>query len=213
MSGRDIALLVLSFALGSIPFAYLLTRWNLGGDIRQMGSGNVGATNVLRTQGKLLGALTLVLDFSKAAAAVWACRRWGDAPWLDAAGGAAAVLGHCFPPALGFRGGKGIASGLGAFLFIAPVATVFAFAVFVLEVLTLRFVSLGSILGSLAFGASMLALHLAKGWYSMPQVAIAGALCLLLVQRHHKNIARLLKGEEPRIWGKKKAAPGAEGRP
>ena len=207
MTGKDLALLLLSFALGSVPFAYLLTRWNLGGDIRQMGSGNVGATNVLRTQGKLLGALTLVLDFAKAAAAVWACRRWGDAPWLDTAGGAAAVLGHCYPPVLGFRGGKGIASGLGAFLFIAPLPTLIALGAFVLEVLTLRFVSLGSIVGSLTFGASMLALHAVKGWYSAAQVAVACGLCLLLVQRHHKNIARLLRGEEPRIWGKKKASP------
>jgi glycerol-3-phosphate acyltransferase PlsY len=212
MSAKDLFLLVLSFALGSVPFAYLLTRWNLGRDIREMGSGNVGATNVLRTQGKLLGALTLLLDFAKAAAAVWFCRRWGDAPWLDTAGGAAAVLGHCFPPALGFRGGKGIASGLGAFLFIAPVPTLIALGAFVLEVLILRFVSLGSILGSLTFGASMLVLHAAKGWYSLPQVAIAGGLCLLLVQRHHKNIARILRGEEPRIWGKKRAPSPAEDR-
>lgn len=204
MTGRDIVLLVIAFLLGSIPFAYLITRFRLGKDIRTLGSGNVGATNVLRTQGKVLGLLTLLLDFGKAALAVWICRQWGQAPWLDAAGGAAAVLGHCFPPALGFKGGKGIASGLGAFLFIAPLPTGIAFIVFVAEVLTFRFVSLGSILGSLTFGTSVLALHVFRGWYSLPTVCIVAGLSLLLVQRHHKNIRNLLAGTEPRIWGKKK---------
>lgn len=209
MTGRDVLLLGIAYLLGSIPFAYLLTRLRSGQDIRTMGSGNVGATNVLRTQGKLLGLVTLLLDFGKAALAVWICRRWGQAPWLDAAGGAAAVLGHCFPPTLGFKGGKGIASGLGAFLFIAPLPTGIALIVFVAEVLTLRFVSLGSILGSLTFGASVLALHLLRGWYSLPTVCIVAGLSLLLVQRHHKNIRNLLAGTESRIWGekRKKEAP------
>ncbi len=209
MTGRDLLLLGLSYLLGSIPFAYLLTRLRSGQDIRTMGSGNVGATNVLRTQGKLLGLVTLILDFGKAALAVWLCRTYGRAPWLDAAGGALAVLGHCFPPALGFKGGKGIASGLGAFLFIAPLPTAVALLVFVAEVLTLRFVSLGSVLGALTFGASVVVLHIVRGLYPLPTVVIVAALCLLLVQRHHANIGRLLAGTEPRIWGnkRKEAAP------
>jgi glycerol-3-phosphate acyltransferase PlsY len=201
---KDFLLLALSFGLGSIPFAYLITHLRSGQDIRTMGSGNVGATNVLRTQGKWLGLLTLLLDAGKAALSVWLCRTWGVAPWLDAAGGAAAVVGHCFPPALGFKGGKGIASGLGAFLFIAPFPTLLAFAVFLAELLTLRFVSLGSVLASLTFGVSMLILHLLKGWYSLPQAIIGFGLGLLLVQRHHTNIRRLLQGTESRLWGERK---------
>jgi glycerol-3-phosphate acyltransferase PlsY len=170
-------------------------------DIREHGSGNIGATNVLRTQGKSLGALTLVLDFAKAAASVWICRTWGSQEWMPAAGGAAAVVGHCFPFSLGFRGGKGIASALGAFLFIAPVATFTAFGVFVLEVLTLRWVSLGSILAALAFGGTMVGCHLAFGWYNPVAAAIGAGLSLLLVARHLSNIRNLLRGTESKLWG------------
>jgi glycerol-3-phosphate acyltransferase PlsY len=198
---RDILLLILCYVLGSIPFGYILTRARAGVDIRDHGSGNIGATNVLRTQGKALGALTLILDFGKAAASVWICRIWGSAPWMDAAGGAAAVVGHCFPFTLGFRGGKGIASGLGAFLFIAPVPTFAALGVFVLELATLRWVSLGSILASIVFGAGMVGCHLAFGWYNGVSAAIGACLAALMVTRHHKNIRNLLAGAEPRLWG------------
>jgi glycerol-3-phosphate acyltransferase PlsY len=198
---RDALLIILSYLLGSIPFGYLLTRAKAGVDIREHGSGNIGATNVLRTQGKALGALTLLLDFAKAAASVWICRTWGSQPWMDAAGGAAAVVGHCFPFTLGFRGGKGIASGLGAFLFIAPVPTLVALGVFVLELLTFRWVSLGSILASLTFGAVMVGCHMAFDWYDSVACVIGACLAVLMVTRHHRNIANLLKGAEPRLWG------------
>ncbi len=209
MTGRDGLLLALCFLMGSVPFAYLVTRLRGVGDIRTLGSGNVGATNVLRTQGKLWGLVTLVLDFGKAALAVWLCRRFGAAPWLDAAGGACAVLGHCFPPWLKFRGGKGVASALGAFTFIAPVPTLIALGVFVLEVATLRFISLGSVLAAAAFALSLAAFHFARGLYSLPHVVVAAVLALLIVQRHHANIGRLAAGTEPHIWGdkKKEAAP------
>lgn len=201
MTFRDILLVILCYLLGSIPFGYLLTRAKAGVDIRDHGSGNIGATNVLRTQGKALGALTLVLDFAKAAASVWICRTWGSQPWMDAAGGAAAVAGHCFPFSLGFRGGKGIASGLGAFLFIAPVPTVIALGVFLLEVLTLRWVSLGSIFAALTFGAVMLGCHLTLGWYTLTSSLIGACLAVLLVARHHTNIRNLLRGTESKLWG------------
>jgi glycerol-3-phosphate acyltransferase PlsY len=201
MTFRDALLLILCYLLGAIPFGYLLTRYRTGVDIREHGSGNIGATNVLRTQGKALGALTLVLDFCKAAASVWICRTWGSQEWMPAAGGAAAVVGHCFPFSLGFRGGKGIASALGAFLFIAPVATFTAFGVFVLEVLTLRWVSLGSILAALAFGGTMVGCHLAFGWYNPASAAIGAGLSVLLVTRHHSNIRNLLRGTESKLWG------------
>jgi acyl phosphate:glycerol-3-phosphate acyltransferase len=198
---RDALLLALCYGLGSIPFGYLLARAKAGVDIREHGSGNTGATNVLRTQGKALGALTLLLDFAKAAASVWICRAWGSAPWMDAAGGAAAVVGHCFPFCLGFRGGKGIASGIGAFVFIAPVPTLAALGVFILEVATLRWVSLGSILASITFGLATVGCHMAFGWYDPVSSIVAAGLALLLVARHRSNIRNLLAGTEPKAWG------------
>lgn len=202
MNGTDAALLGSAYLLGAIPFGYIFTRLRTGRDIRTMGSGNIGATNVLRTQGKLLALLTLLLDFGKSALSVWFCARWGSEPWMAAAGGAAAVVGHCFPVFLGFRGGKGIASGLGAFLFISPLPTAIAVGVFVVELLTIRYVSLGSILASLTLGAVLLVFHFALGWYTLPVVLIGAAMGILLVTRHHKNIRNLLSGTEPRLWGK-----------
>ncbi len=204
MSFRDLLLVLLAYCLGSMPFAYVITRWRTGRDIREMGSGNAGATNVLRTQGKLLGLVTLLLDAGKAALSVWFCRKWGSAEWMGAAGGAAAVVGHCFPFSLQFRGGKGVASGLGAFLFIAPLPTLLALAAFLLEILSLRFVSLGSIVGSLTFGFSLLAFHLIKGWYSLPTALLGLGTALLLVARHHRNIQNLMRGTESTLWGRGK---------
>jgi glycerol-3-phosphate acyltransferase PlsY len=194
-------LLLAAYLLGAVPFGYLFTRVKTGLDIRTMGSGNIGATNVLRTQGKILGLLTLVLDFGKAALAVWFCGRWGSSDWMGAAGGGAAVVGHCFPVFLGFRGGKGIASGLGAFLFIAPLPAAIALAVFVAELLALRWVALGSVLASLTFGASILAFHFLFGWYSLPAACIGAGTSLLLVARHHRNLRNLLAGRESKLWG------------
>ena len=205
MTLRDVLLIVLAYLLGSIPFGYILTRAKTGEDIRDRGSGNIGATNVLRTQGKVLGALTLLLDFAKAAVSVWICRAGGSVSWMDAAGGGAAVVGHCFPFCLGFRGGKGIASGFGAFLFVAPVPTLAALGVFILEVATLRWVSLGSILASLTFGCVMVGCHMALGWYDLPAAVLGAGLSLLLVARHHSNIRKLLAGAEPKAWGVKAA--------
>lgn len=211
MTVLDGFLLLAAYLLGAIPFGYLFTRFRTGRDIRTMGSGNIGATNVLRTQGKALGLLTLLLDFGKAAASVWFCGRWGGAEWMGAAGGGAAVLGHCFPVFLGFRGGKGIASGLGAFLFVAPLPAAIALGVFVAELLLFRWVALGSVLASLAFGATLLSFHLLFGWYSLTVACIGSGTALLMVARHHKNIRNLLAGREPRLWGagspKERAGP------
>jgi glycerol-3-phosphate acyltransferase PlsY len=207
MNFTDILIIVGAYLLGAIPFGYILTRYKAGADIRTMGSGNIGATNVLRTQGKLLALVTLVLDFSKGAFPVWAGLHWGHAPWMNAAAGAAAVVGHCFPVFLGFRGGKGIATGLGAFLFIAPVPTLIALCVFLAEVLTIRFVSLGSVLASLTFGAILVAGHFASGRYNLEVAALGAGIALLLVARHHSNIGHLLDGTESRLWGDKRRVP------
>ncbi len=212
MTLRDGWILLICYLAGSIPFGLLLTRWREGADIRTLGSGNIGATNVLRTQGKVLGALTLVLDFAKAALSVWAGHRFGSAPFVGAAAGTAAVVGHCFPVYLKFRGGKGIASGLGTFLFIAPTATLAAFAVFVAEILLLRYVSLGSVLACLTFSGTILGLHYLLDWYPAGSAWIGAATGLLLITRHHSNLRRLLAGTEPRVWGPGSQC-GAGGKP
>lgn len=210
MTGVDAGILAAAYFLGAVPFGWLLTRAAGGGDIRSLGSGNIGATNVLRTQGKGLALLTLLLDFGKAALSVYAGRRFGSAPFVGAAAGAAAVVGHCFPVYLRFKGGKGIASGLGTFLLVAPAATLAAFAVFLAEILSLRYVSLGSVLASLAFSAFLLLSHLAWGWYDLPTALLGAATGLLLVSRHRANLQRLRRGTEPRLWGN---TPKEGGRP
>jgi len=210
MTGSDLGILAAAYFLGAVPFGLLLTRAAGGGDIRTQGSGNIGATNVLRTQGKGLALLTLLLDFGKAALPVYLGRRFGSAPFVGAAAGAAAVVGHCFPVYLRFKGGKGIASGLGTFLLVAPAATLAAFLVFLGEILTLRYVSLGSVLGSLAFAAFLLFSHLAWGWYDLPTAVLGALTGLLLVSRHRANLQRLLQGTEPRLWGN---GPKEGGRP
>lgn len=209
MTGTDAGILAAAYLLGAVPFGLILTRAAGGGDLRRMGSGNIGATNVLRTQGKALALLTLLLDFGKAALSVYVGRRVGSAPFVGAAAGAAAVVGHCFPIYLRFKGGKGIASGLGTFLLVAPAATAAAFLVFLAEILTLRYVSLGSVLASLTFSVFLAVSHWASGWYDLPTVVLGGLTGLLLVSRHRANLQRLRKGTEPRLWGK---GPGRGGR-
>src|SRR5688572_14341568 len=143
-----VAVVALAYLLGSIPFGYLLVRLRGGGDVRETGSGGTGATNVTRRAGKGVGVLTLALDALKGAAAVLAARALlggaGGAEWWVCAAGAAAVLGHVFPVWLRFRGGKGVATGLGVFLVLAPLATACALVAFVAVVRLWRYVSLGS---------------------------------------------------------------------
>ncbi|MCI4397469.1 MAG: glycerol-3-phosphate 1-O-acyltransferase PlsY [Acidobacteria bacterium] len=208
MMSTDILLLLGSYLVGAIPFGYLFTKLRTGADIREKGSGNIGATNVLRTQGPLWGALTLALDFGKAALAVNCCRYFGSAPWMIPAGGFAAVFGHCYPVYIGFRGGKGIASGFGAFIFISPAAAFCGVAVFSAVVGLTRLVALGSILGSLAFGASLFLLHAFWGWYDIPTCWAGLCVALLLVARHHKNIRNMIRKEEPRLGEKDRDSQG-----
>lgn len=210
MTWRDVLLLLGAYLLGSIPFGYIITRMRTGKDIRSEGSGNIGATNVTRTQGKPWGILTLLLDAAKATAAVLLCAHLsplGPDSWMGAAGGAAAVVGHCYPVTIGFRGGKGVASGLGAFLPIAPIATLVALAVFILAVAVWRRVALGSILGALAFAASLFILHFGFGRLAQAVPWIGLGLSLLLILRHQENIRRLLAGTEPALWGPGRSEP------
>ena len=190
------------YLLGSIPFGVLLTRAFGAGDLRQIGSGNIGATNVLRTGRKELAAATLVLDGAKGAVAVLLARHFvpqlGDHAAMIA--GAAAMIGHCYPVWLKFRGGKGVATLLGLALALAwPVGLVFA-AVWLGTVLLLRISSLGGMAGAVAAPVAALAFG-----YPVYAVGLAG-LAVILMWRHRENIARLRAGTEPRVGAKKGAA-------
>jgi glycerol-3-phosphate acyltransferase PlsY len=211
MSAAAIAAVVAAYLLGSLSFAVLLVRKATGKDIRQEGSGNAGATNVLRAHGKGLALAVAVLDVLKGTAAVLLARALtgGDARVMAAAG-LAAVLGHVFPVFYGFRGGKGVATALGAFVALAPWATLASLGLMILVVAATRFVSLGSMLG-------MAALPLLAGLVFSAQasiVAAAAATAVLIVWKHRENIARLSKGQERRLGsrsGRRSSAraPGA----
>src|SRR5947209_6478038 len=146
-----IALLVLPIAylLGAIPFGYLLVKWKTGGDVRAAGSGNIGATNVLRTQGRAAGFATLLLDIAKGYAAVWIAGRWTDRDpmWMSLAA-LAVIAGHAYPVFLKFKGGKAVASFVGAMVCLAPLAMAAEVVVFVAVVVWTRHISLGSIVGA-----------------------------------------------------------------
>jgi glycerol-3-phosphate acyltransferase PlsY len=187
--------IAVAYLIGSLPFSFLVARAFGVHDVRQVGSGNVGATNVLRSAGKVAGALALVLDVGKGAAAAALAGRLapGEAA-LPAVAAVASVVGHMFPVWLRFRGGKGVATGLGAFAPLAPAAALGAVAVFVLAALATRFVSLGSVAGGVALGAVALALR------GPDPVAIAAALtAALVVFRHRANLRRILGGTERRM--------------
>jgi glycerol-3-phosphate acyltransferase PlsY len=197
-----VAVVSLAYLLGSIPFGYLLVRLSGGGDVRQTGSGGTGATNVSRRAGKRVGVLTLLLDALKGAAAVLLARGLlgaGDEWWVCAAG-VAAVLGHVFPVWLRFRGGKGVATGLGVFLVLAPLATLCALAVFVAVVRLWRYVSLGSMTGAAALPLAVWALGALgiSDRAAAPVLAVAFTGAALIVFMHRANIGRLLRGEESR---------------
>jgi len=183
---------LLGYALGSIPFGLLLTRAAGLGDVRRIGSGNIGATNVLRTGNKALAAATLALDFAKGFFAVWiAARLYGEVGMVFAAGGA--VLGHCFPVWLRFKGGKGVATNAGvAFALAWPIGL--AYALVWLSVLAIFRIS------SLAGMSAVIAAAAAAPLIGYPQFfPVLAAIAALIVYLHRANIARLMRGEEPRL--------------
>jgi glycerol-3-phosphate acyltransferase PlsY len=194
VNGTTIAVLALAYLLGSVPFGLVLTRLTGAGDLRAIGSGNIGATNVLRTGRKGLAAATLLLDMAKGFAAVWLAR-W-VALELAALAGAAAVLGHCFPVWLRFRGGKGVATLMGVALGLAwAIGGVYA-AVWLGMLGLTRTSSLGGM--SAAVSAPLAAL--AFGYHAF--VPVLAGLAVLVVWLHRANIRRLLAGTEPKV-GKK----------
>jgi glycerol-3-phosphate acyltransferase PlsY len=190
------ALLVVGgYLLGSLSFAFLLVRWRTGADIRTVGSGNAGATNVLRAHGKGLAAAVALLDIAKGAAAVLLVRLVTADSRYAAAAGLAAILGHVFPLYSGFRGGKGVATAVGAFLALAPLAMAACLAVFVGIVAATRYVSLGSMI-------AIVLLPPAAGLLSHASRAIvvaAAATAVLVVFKHVDNLKRLARGEERKL--------------
>jgi acyl phosphate:glycerol-3-phosphate acyltransferase len=190
---HSILALPAAYLLGAIPFGYLLVRLISGRDVRASGSGNIGATNVLRTTGRLAGIATLLLDAAKGFAAVWLADRLsgGSAGWMSAAA-VAAMLGHAYPVFLAFRGGKAVATLVGAFLYLAPLAVAAVLVVFVGTVAWTRYISLGSIVGAITFPLAVwLILH-----PPAPVVAAAAAGGAFIVWRHSANIRRLRAGKE-----------------
>ncbi|HTF43236.1 MAG TPA: glycerol-3-phosphate 1-O-acyltransferase PlsY [Terriglobales bacterium] len=186
----------LSYSLGSIPFGYILLRIFRGEDVRQTGSGNIGATNVARSS-PALGVLTLVLDALKGLAAVLLARAILPQPsWLADFAALFAVLGHMFSIWLKFRGGKGVATGLGSFVVIAPKAVLAMVCVFLVLVLAFRYVSLASIA---AVGLFPVLACFLDGYRSPPRLAVMGTAAILIIARHHENIRRLLTGTESRL--------------
>jgi glycerol-3-phosphate acyltransferase PlsY len=191
-------LVAASYLAGSIPFGLLLGRLVAGVDVRHAGSGNIGATNVARTAGRGLGVATLLLDVAKGAVAVGATAALlgepRDAGW-PAAAGLAAFLGHVLPPWLGFRGGKGVATGFGAFLVLAPGLALASAVVFGAVLAGTEVVSLGSI-GAAAFLAAGAAWTRGTG---APVTRVALVVFLVVLVRHRSNIGRMLRGEESRM--------------
>lgn len=188
---------LLGYGVGSIPFGLLLTRAAGMGDVRNIGSGNIGATNVLRTGNRGLAAATLLLDLLKGLApVVIAGQIWGEVAMAFAAG--AAVLGHCFPIWLGFKGGKGVATNAGvAFGLAWPVGLAYAFVW--ISVLAIFRIS------SLAGMAAVVAAAAAAPLFGYPQFfPVLAAIALVIIYLHRANIVRLMKGEEPKVGGSKK---------
>lgn len=202
-------LVVMAYLLGSIPFGYLIVRAKEGADIRQTGSGGTGATNVSRRAGKAAGVLTLLLDALKGAVAVLLAR-WVFGPdsssqalaqgWVGAAA-LAVIFGHIFPVWLRFRGGKGVATGVGVFLVLMPVVVAIAAVIFVAVVLLTRYVSLGSIVAAISIPLLVWLQHLIieplPSFAASMTVALPGAI--LIVVAHRENIARLIQGRESKF--------------
>jgi glycerol-3-phosphate acyltransferase PlsY len=192
---RSTALLLgAAYVLGSVPFAYLVARHLGGVDVRQVGSGNVGAANVLRATRPATAALATLLDFAKGAAAVWIAGLIGAPNEWRVAAGAAAIVGHVYPVWLRFRGGKGVATACGMFAVLAPRETAVAVAVFVLAVWRTRFVSLGSLAAAVTLP---LAIWATRG--PVPLLAGAGLVAAFIVFKHRSNIGRLWAGTERRL--------------
>jgi acyl phosphate:glycerol-3-phosphate acyltransferase len=186
-----LAAAILGYLLGSMPFGLVLTKLAGQGDIRRIGSGNIGATNVLRTGSKGLAALTLLFDVGKGLAAAVIAERWG----LEAAlaGGLCAILGHMFPVWLGFRGGKGVATALGVLMALAWPVALAAALIWLAVAFYSRYSSLAALIAAVASAA------IAPFLADRATALLIAVIALLLILRHHANIRRLIAGRESRI--------------
>jgi len=190
-------ILIGAYLIGSIPFSYLVAKWR-GIDVRTVGSGNVGATNVMRSAGTVPGLVAFALDAAKGAVAVLVAQRLTREPGVPAAAALAAVVGHIFPVWLRFKGGKGVATGAGAFVPLAPLAAGLAVLAFAIVTGLTRYVSLGSILGATTLAVLAFA--------TQPDAAVAwmaAACSALIIVKHRDNISRLRRGEERKLGASK----------
>jgi len=199
-----LASIAIGYLCGSLPFGLWLGRWVRGVDVRTMGSGNLGATNVYRSLGPALGVTTLVLDMLKGAIPIWllsatplGARFPGGVEWCRVAVGFSAIAGHMWTMFAGFRGGKGVATTAGVLLALSPLAFLAFGVVFLATVALTRYISLGSILGAVTF-AVVLGL-LSPSGIASPTFAFGALVALLVVARHRDNIGRLARGEERRF--------------
>lgn len=212
-----------SYLLGSIPFGYILVKTFRGQDIRLSGSGNIGATNVVRSGAKGLGIATLLLDVFKGMGAVWIAGLlavsnmnpciamhgyYCETIVFKSTAALFAVLGHIFPVWLRFKGGKGVATALGVFALLFPEAVLVSLGVFVVVLAISRYVSLGSILAALAFPVAAYFFYHPR----FPSLLLTAAVSLLVILKHHQNIKRLFAGNENRLGNSKTTSPTAEKR-
>ena len=198
-----LAACLIAYFLGAIPFGYILVKLTTGSDVRSAGSGNIGATNVLRTTGRAAGVLTLLLDIGKGYLAVWVAGRMtgGDPLWMAAAA-VVVMLGHAYPVFLGFRGGKAVSSFVGAFLCLAPLALVAVLVVFVGVVAWTHYISMGSIVAAAVLPLAVWLIAVP----ALPVEAAAVIAAVFIIYKHSSNIQRLRAGTENRFkFGAKKA--------
>jgi glycerol-3-phosphate acyltransferase PlsY len=188
--------ILIGYCVGSLPLGYLVANRAKGVDLRRVGSGNVGAANVYRTAGLAAALIVVLVDVAKGASSVFFAARLTTGAADPVAAGVAAIIGHVYPIWLRFHGGKGVATACGVFWMLAPLATAVSATVFVIVVWLTRYVSLGSIVATLALPP--------LAWFtdkSIPVVIGAAVAAALIVQRHHANLARLQRGSERRLGG------------
>jgi len=198
------AAVAIGYFSGALPWGLWLGRWFRGVDVRTLGSGNLGATNVYRSLGPALGITTMVLDMLKGAIPVWivgasslAASFPGGPEWCRLAVGFSAIAGHVWTVFAGFKGGKGVATSGGVVLALSPIAFAVSAGVFVATVALTRYISLGSILGAVAFAAALALLS--PSGVASPTFVFGALVALLVIARHRENIARLMRGEERRF--------------
>ena len=189
--------LILGYLLGSIPSGWLAGRWLKGIDLRELGSGSTGATNVLRQVGKGPALVVFLIDVGKGAAAVLIARALGQGDWIQVLAGLTALAGHIWPVWLGFKGGKAVATGLGLFLGLAWPVGLASFGVFLLTLWLFRIVSLSSVLAAVSLPLLMICFSGIGSYILIALVAMG-----LVLWRHRSNLARILEGSEPKVGQK-----------